>query len=125
MTQKVLVVDDSLVMRTMVSLTLESAGFAVVEAHDGVEALEAVLGQGAPSLMVLDLNMPRLNGLELLQHLRASGLTGIPVLIVSSYASAFLDGPTAAKLGVKGFLTKPFKPEQLVSVARHLAIAPE
>ena len=70
MATKVMVVDDSLMVRQQVCSTLSQAGFEVVEAHDGVDALEQLAQAADLALIVLDVNMPAMNGIELLRRLR-------------------------------------------------------
>ncbi len=108
-----LLVDDVAAVRRFASRVLQRVGFDVIEANDGVEALELVRGQGSSfAVVVSDIVMPRLNGVELLQALAASD-PGLPVILISGYATAEL-----AELGIVapcGILPKPFPAEQLLA----------
>lgn len=111
----VLVVDDSPVMRTFIRRTLDLAGLpiaAVHEAEDGRAALE-VLAVESVDLVLSDINMPNMNGVELVRRIRADRRThSVPVIIVSTDSSRQgLD--TMRGLGADGYLAKPFQPELL------------
>jgi two-component system, chemotaxis family, chemotaxis protein CheY len=115
MRRTVLVVDDSITIRQMVSFTLQEAGFAVVQAGDGQEALER-LGGGRIDLIVTDLNMPRLDGLGLIRELRsrpASRYTPVLMLTTESQESKRLEGRAA---GATAWIVKPFRPDRLLQV---------
>lgn len=118
MTSKILVVDDSRMVRLVVCRALEQAGFTVVEAVDGADALAVLSEHGDTRLVVCDLHMPRLDGLGLLTALQASSLNVPFVLLTTEGYAAELKH--AVSLGAKGWLLKPVKPEQLVSTARAL-----
>ena len=117
--KKVLIVDDSEMIRQQVAGTLEGAGFSVLTAADGVAGLECV-EQHDLSLAILDVNMPKLNGLEMLEKLRGSPkLAGVRVLILTTEVQrALID--RAKKAGAKGWLIKPIKPEHLLSAVNRL-----
>lgn len=120
--KKVLVVDDSETIRQQVGRALEQAGFSVVEASDGIEGLDR-LAQHEFSMVILDVNMPRLNGLDLLDRLKADAKTAdLPVLMLTTEAhQAMID--RAKKAGAKGWIIKPVKMELLVSAVTKLARA--
>jgi len=85
MAVRVLVVDDSMMIRQQMGRALAEAGFAVTEAKDGVEALEQLAAVAEIGLIVCDFNMPRMNGIEFLQRLRSDGaVSGIPVLMLTT-----------------------------------------
>lgn len=109
----VLVVDDDDELRELIALHLNASGFPTLEAADGVAALK-VLQEGRPvSLMLLDLRMPRMNGLELLERLRVeNALDGIPVVVLTGDNQA---GIQAIASGARDFLRKPVSPEELVA----------
>lgn len=115
--KKILIVDDSETIRITVSTTLESAGFSVVQAVDGLDGL-ARLGEHEVALIILDVNMPRLGGLEMLERLHADeNLSKIPVVMLTTEAHfAMID--RAKKLGAKGWMIKPVKPENLIAAAK-------
>lgn len=109
----ILTVDDSSTMRQMITFTLKGAGFDVVEAGDGVEALEVAAGKKL-DLIVTDVNMPRMDGITLVQRLRALPqfkFTPILVLTTESDASMKMKGKEA---GATGWIVKPFSPEKLL-----------
>ena len=111
----ILTVDDSSTMRQMITFTLKGANFEVLEAGDGVEALEVAKGKKL-SLIITDVNMPRMDGITLVQRLRALPefkFTPILVLTTESDTSMKLKGQEA---GATGWIVKPFSPEKLLDV---------
>ncbi len=116
MTASVLIIDDSQMVRTQVANCLKAVGYAVLQARDGVEALEVLQGHADTRLVVCDVNMPRMNGIEFLEGLKANGVE-IPVVMLTTEAQP--DQIRKAKdLGAKGWLHKPFKPEHLVTAVK-------
>jgi two-component system chemotaxis response regulator CheY len=115
----ILIVDDSAITRAQVSGTLTGAGFSVLEAKDGLEALQVVKNVPGIALVIVDLNMPRMTGFEFLGAMRTSGGPPIPtVMITTESRTAIVE--KAKRAGAKGWLVKPFKPEHLIAVARRL-----
>ncbi|BAJ30775.1 MULTISPECIES: response regulator [Kitasatospora] len=115
---RVLVVDDSEVIRQLIKVNLELEGFEVVTAADGAECLEVVRGV-APDVVTLDVVMPRLDGLRTAARLRASRDTAhLPIAIVSACTPADLE--RGESVGVDGYLAKPFDPAELVALVRRL-----
>jgi chemosensory pili system protein ChpA (sensor histidine kinase/response regulator) len=115
----VVVADDSISVRKFVGRMLEKAGYRVRLASDGLEAAEIIAEAGC-NLVITDLEMPRMNGYELMAHLRQDTSTWeIPVLVVTSRAGA-KHRDRAVKEGAAGFLTKPVQEEQLLSVVENL-----
>lgn len=114
---KVLVVEDSFVMRALVARVLRSDGQEVVEAEDGVEALErlAELG-GDVDLVVCDMHMPRMNGIELIAELRASGYARGIVLLSAEDDLAEVRKARAA--GASRWVAKPFDVPDLLHAVR-------
>ncbi|MCE1203242.1 MAG: response regulator [Holophagaceae bacterium] len=111
----ILTVDDSSTMRQMITFTLKGAGFDVLEAGDGVEALGVAAGKKL-DLIITDVNMPRMDGITLVQRLRALPefkFTPILVLTTESDASMKQKGKEA---GATGWIVKPFSPEKLLDV---------
>jgi chemotaxis protein histidine kinase CheA/ActR/RegA family two-component response regulator len=109
----VLVVDDSLSVRTALSTMLMEEGFHVRTAKDGVEAIEAI-AERRPAVIVADLEMPRMNGLELTAHVRAGAATrDLPVIMVTS-RTAEKHRKQAAAAGVDDYITKPYREHDLV-----------
>ena len=115
----VVVADDSISVRKFVGRMLEKAGYRVKLASDGLEASEIIAEVGC-HLVITDLEMPRMNGYELLAHLRQDPMTKkIPVLVVTSRAGA-KHRDRAMKEGASGFLTKPVQEDQLISTVEGL-----
>ncbi|GLQ06963.1 response regulator [Sneathiella chinensis] len=117
MSKRVLAVDDSKTMRDMVSFTLKGAGYEVVEAEDGRHALDT-LGSGVIDLVITDINMPNMNGIELVKALRSNPThrsTPILVLTTESDDSKKNEGRNA---GATGWIVKPFEPEKLLKVVQ-------
>lgn len=115
---KVMVIDDSMMVRAMVGRTLEASGFTVVEAEDGNDGLSKLEVFGDLRLIVCDVNMPRMNGLEFLEALKRQG-SKVPVVMLTTDGQPELI-QRAKALGAKGWIVKPFKPEMLAAVARKL-----
>jgi DNA-binding NtrC family response regulator len=116
MREYVLVVDDELLIRWFAARVLSEEGFGIHEASDGAEALELIrAGITAVDLVLSDIVMPRMNGVELLQSL-STLRPDLPVILMSGYGTAQL-----AELGIAspcGVLAKPFSPEALVAEVR-------
>ena len=127
---RILVVEDSSSMRSFVRSALESdsrssAGLDVVEASSGFEALR-LLPRGPYDLVITDINMPDINGLELISFIRKSELhRETPVLIISTQSSE-RDRARGLSLGANGYLIKPFLPQELqAEVWRFLGVGPK
>lgn len=115
----VVVADDSISVRKFVGRMLEKAGYRVKLASDGLEAAE-IVGQVGCHLLITDLEMPRMNGYELMAHLRQDPVTRrIPVLVVTSRAGA-KHRDRAMKEGAMAFLTKPVQEDQLIATVEGL-----
>lgn len=115
----IVVADDSISVRKFVARMLEKAGYRVKAASDGLEASEIVAQVGC-HLVITDLEMPRMNGYELMAHLRQDPVTRrIPVLVVTSRAGA-KHRDRAMKEGASGFLTKPVQEDQLIATVENL-----
>ncbi len=113
MTRTVLVVDDDPHIRELLAFAFDKAGMAVREAADGEEAL-AEVARHPPDLVVLDINMPRMDGLEVCRRLRAT--TEVPVLFLSSRDEEF-DRVLGIELGADDYVVKPFSPREVVARA--------
>lgn len=115
MTQTLLIVDDSPTMRQMLAFTLNGAGYRIAEAEDGVEAL-ALAEQGAFDLVLTDINMPRMDGITLIQHLRALPAYRFTPILVLTTESAPEMKQKGRESGATGWIVKPFGPEKLLEV---------
>jgi two-component system chemotaxis response regulator CheY len=120
--KKVLVVDDSRSVRNEVSEALRPVGFNVLEAADATEAFARLAEHKDICLMVLDVNMPGMSGLDVLERIQIDYATRqLPVLMLTTEAERSLV-ERAKKAGAKGWLIKPIKPNLLVSSVTRLAI---
>lgn len=117
MAKRIMTVDDSATVRQVLNMTLENAGYDVVEAVDGQDALDK-LGSESVDMLVTDLNMPRLDGIDLIQQIRQKpGNRFMPIIMLTTESQP--EKKTAGKAaGASGWITKPFKPEQLLAVVR-------
>jgi len=118
MTDKILIVDDSVSMRQMVNFTMTDAGFTVIEACDGQDGLAKFAAD--IKLVITDLNMPGMNGIELIKAIRGGAVNRyVPVLMLTteSEAGRKQEGKAA---GATGWIVKPFTPEALVATAKKL-----
>jgi two-component system chemotaxis response regulator CheY len=119
MSKTIMVIDDSGSFRTVIRLALSKAGYTVLEAVDGQDAVEK-LAVHKPSLIVCDVNMPRLDGLSVARHVKASPahkFTPMIMLTTESQDSKKAEGKAA---GVRAWITKPFQPAQLVDAIARL-----
>ena len=112
--ERVLVVDDEPTVREVVQHYLERDGYQVLTAADGAEALAAV-ADGAPDLIVLDLMLPRVDGLDVCRQVRAAGPTPIIMLTAKGHES---DRIVGLELGADDYVVKPFSPRELVARVR-------
>ncbi|HVL81983.1 MAG TPA: response regulator [Actinomycetota bacterium] len=116
---RILVVDDDPMIVKLLRLNLEMEGFEVIEAGDGKAALEAV-SKHQPDLVVCDVMMPNLNGLEVVARLRKDGAhPDLPVVLLSAKAQA-MDVQHGLGAGADEYLTKPFDPDDLIAVVHRL-----
>jgi two-component system alkaline phosphatase synthesis response regulator PhoP len=115
--KKVLVVEDEPDIRELVRYNLEQAGFRVIEAGEGEEALRKVASED-PALVILDLMLPQENGLEVCRILRGRAETAsLPIVMLTAKASE-LDRVLGLEFGADDYLTKPFSPRELVARVR-------
>ncbi|MCK4911889.1 MAG: response regulator [Thermodesulfovibrionales bacterium] len=117
MSKNILIVDDSASMRQLVTFALEDAGYDVVQAVDGEDALSKA-GQSRAEMVITDLNMPKLDGIGLIRQLRERSeykFTPIVMLTTESQDTKKKEGKQA---GASGWIVKPFTPDQLIGVVR-------
>jgi two-component system chemotaxis response regulator CheY len=116
--KKILVIDDSPTVRQQVGLALSQAGFQVLEAVDGLDAISKV--DASIAMLICDVNMPRMNGLEMLEKLRTDARwNALPVVMLTTEGQASLLD-RAKKAGAKGWIIKPFKAHLLVAAVQKL-----
>jgi chemotaxis protein histidine kinase CheA/ActR/RegA family two-component response regulator len=110
-----LVVDDSLSARRSMVQFVQDIGYQVYAAKDGIEAVSIIEREGVPNVLLVDLEMPRMNGLELTAHIRAHAATqGIPVIMITS-RSTEKHRQQAEAVGVDAYLTKPYSEDELLT----------
>lgn len=117
MSKVALTVDDSKTMRDMVSFTLKNVGYSVLEAEDGAKAMQVIDGNKI-DVIITDLNMPNMNGLDLIRSVRKnSSYATTPILMLTTEGDATkkVEGKEA---GATGWIVKPFQPEKLVEVVK-------
>ncbi|HEX5280339.1 MAG TPA: response regulator [Micropepsaceae bacterium] len=121
---KILIIDDASLVRLYYRNAFEAAGFAVAEALNGIEAMELLLTDGA-DLMVVDINMPQMDGITFLHRLRAqqAKLASIPAIVISTESGAS-DREAARQAGANFYIAKPATPNLLVETARLLCGRP-
>ena len=116
--KKILVIDDSPTVRQQVGLALTQAGYQITEAVDGMDAINKV--DESIAMLICDVNMPRMNGLEMLEKLRTDARwAALPVVMLTTEGQPGLI-ERAKKAGAKGWIVKPFKAELLVAAVKRL-----
>jgi DNA-binding response OmpR family regulator len=113
---KILIVDDDIELRELIGFALRQAGYLVIQAADGPEALHA-FDREQPDLVILDINLPGINGLEVCRRIRAEATTPIMMLTVRSSEEDQVQG---LDTGADDYLTKPFSPRTLLARVRAL-----
>jgi two-component system chemotaxis response regulator CheY len=120
MTRRVLTIDDSKTMRDMLMLTLADAGFDVLQAVDGQDGLD-VLVKERVDVVITDINMPRMDGYEVIRRLRANpDHKRTPILVLTTESEAEKRN-LAREAGATGWMVKPFDPDRLVATVRKVA----
>jgi two-component system, chemotaxis family, chemotaxis protein CheY len=115
MSKTVLILDDSVSMRRMITFTLENHGFQVIQGEHGAQGL-ALLAERSADLIIVDVNMPVMDGITFVRRVRASGTAKtVPILMLTTenLQSRVAEARAA---GASGWLVKPFRPERLVEV---------
>jgi two-component system chemotaxis response regulator CheY len=121
MGRKVIVIDDSDTVRDQVGATLRRAGYEVAEATDGQEGVDLIERTPDAALVICDVNMPRKNGIELLEDLQKRGTARtVPILMLTTEGRPDLI-ERARKCGAKGWLVKPVKSDLILAVVAKLA----
>ena len=121
MSKTILIVDDSASLRKVVSIALTRAGYEVIEAGDGMEALTKLDGRKI-NLVVSDVNMPRMDGITFVTQMKANArykFTPVIMLTTESQEAKKAEGRAA---GARAWITKPFQPSQLVEAVNKLCV---
>jgi two-component system chemotaxis response regulator CheY len=120
----VLVVDDSSTVRQQVSMALKQAGFAILEAADGQEGIDMVNAHRYIDMVVCDVNMPVLDGLEMVERIKSRPEhRALPILMLTTEGQPSMI-KRAKQAGAVGWIVKPFDANQLVQAAKHLTKSP-
>jgi two-component system chemotaxis response regulator CheY len=120
MAKRILTIDDSKTMRDMLMLTLAEAGFDVLQAVDGQDGLD-VLGKERVDVVITDINMPRMDGYEVIRRVRANpDHKTMPILVLTTESEAEKRN-IAREAGATGWMVKPFDPDRLVATVRKVA----
>lgn len=123
MAKTILIVDDSTSLRTVVKISLERAGYIVLEAGDGKQALAALEKAGKVHLIISDVNMPNMNGIELLTQLKQHARHRfVPVIMLTTENQSEKKEQGRAG-GAKAWICKPFDPPQLIDAVSKLILA--
>ena len=120
MMKKVMIVDDSRTVRDQVTAALSPAGFEVVHAEDGIDGLDQIKASGDLALVFCDLNMPRMDGMQMLEQVRNGQLAMVPPIVMLTTEGRADLIEQAKRAGARGWLVKPFHADHLVAVARKL-----
>jgi len=121
MAKTILIVDDSASLRQVVGIALRGAGYDVIEASDGADALAKLTGQKV-HLMISDVNMPNMDGITFVKNVKqnpAYRFTPIVMLTTESQEARKAEGQAA---GAKAWVVKPFRPEQMLAVVQKLVL---
>jgi two-component system, cell cycle response regulator DivK len=117
--KRILIVEDTEDNRQIMRDLLSNAGFDIIEAHDGQAAIAAA-SKHVPDLILMDIQLPVLNGYEAIRRIKADvGLRSIPIIAVTSYALSG-DKESARAAGCDRYVAKPFSPRQLLATIREL-----
>ncbi len=117
MSKTILTADDSASMRQMIAFTLKQEGYDVVEAEDGTDAISKL--EGAPvDMIITDLNMPNMNGMDLIRNVRERAECKFIPIIMLTTESDETKKKEGKSAGATGWLVKPFKPPQLLAIIK-------
>jgi len=120
MKSSVLIIDDSLTVRQQVAAILTVIGYEVVEACDGLAGLEMVRAHPGISMILCDVNMPRMDGIEFLEKFKAENRApSVPVVMLTTNGTPDLIA-RAKRAGARGWIVKPFKAELLMGAVRRI-----
>jgi two-component system chemotaxis response regulator CheY len=120
MAKTILIVDDSLTMTMSVKATLQMNGFEVQTAGDGVQALTKLKGGLKPDLIITDINMPNMGGLELIKNIKAlPGFRFVPILTLTTESDAS-KRDEGKRMGATGWLVKPISGQDLLKVVKQV-----
>jgi two-component system, chemotaxis family, chemotaxis protein CheY len=120
MAKTILIVDDSGTVRQQVSMALKQAGFATAEASDGREGLAAIDANRSIDMVICDINMPNMNGLEMVEKVKSKPENkSLPILMLTTEGQPSMI-KRAKEAGAVGWMVKPFDANQLVQTAKHL-----
>jgi len=118
----ILAVDDSATMREMIFRSLSDIGYRVVLAVDGIDALDKLRTDASPAVIITDINMPRMNGIALIDRVRREGPNRTtPILVLSTETDASWKA-RAREAGATGWITKPFNPERIAEAIRKVSM---
>jgi two-component system chemotaxis response regulator CheY len=118
MAKMVMVVDDAKPVRQQVGLALKEAGYEVLEACDGQDGVEKMIANPQVAMVICDVNMPRMNGIDFVAN--AMKIRNLPIVMLTTEGQPELV-TKAKQLGAKGWIIKPFKPELLIAAVKKLA----
>ena len=122
MSNLVMVVDDSAMIRMQVARALKESGLEVLQARDGRDAWDKLSGGSRPALVICDVNMPRMNGIEFLEQIKGDGgYKDMPIIMLTTEGEPSLIRK-ARELGAKGWLVKPFQAELLLATVNKIVL---
>ena len=120
MSKKIVIIDDSRTARQQVKSALAAGGYEIIEAADGREGLSQIASHLDAALVICDVNMPNMNGIEMLKTLRVeTPAAQMPIIMLTTEALPELL-QQAKQAGAKGWIVKPFKPDMLQAAVRKL-----
>jgi two-component system, chemotaxis family, chemotaxis protein CheY len=123
MGKKVIVVDDSSTIRQVLAATLSAAGFEVVEASDGLEGVRTIDAHPDASMVLCDINMPKMTGVQMLVAVKANPKhVALPIVMLTTEGDPAMVKEARAA-GARGWIAKPFKPDMLLATVRKLTAA--